>query len=96
MLPLMYIFEMSDILFLIKNLKNLVSNFDTNDYVSFSTGATRSSGIKLRHNKCTTKYVISILTELVACGTLYQSLISVYLSVQLSNVSKLIFGNTSR
>jgi len=57
MLPLMYIFETSDILFLMKNLKNSASNFNINNYASFSTGATRSSGVKLRHNTCATNKV---------------------------------------
>lgn len=46
--PLIYIFEMLDIiLFLVKNLKSLTSNFNTNNYISFFTSA---DGIKLRHN----------------------------------------------
>ena len=54
MLPLMYILEISDVLFLIKNLKNPTNNFNINNYISFSTSNTRSCGIKLRHNVSTT------------------------------------------
>ena len=50
LLPLMYIFEISDILFFIKNLKNFTNNFNINTYISFSTGNTRSYDVKLRHN----------------------------------------------
>ncbi|MCY3929513.1 MAG: reverse transcriptase family protein [Acidobacteria bacterium] len=50
LLPLMYIFEISDILFFIKNLKNPTKNFNINTYISFSTSNTRACGIKLRHN----------------------------------------------
>ena len=79
LLPLMYIFETSDILFFIKNLKNPTNNFDINTYISFSVGNTRSYGVKLRHNIIMhlqqIKNVTSISTELVAYGTHYQLLI---------------------
>ena len=54
LLPLMYIFEISDILFFIKNLKNPTNNFNINTYISFSIGNTRSYGVKLRHNVSST------------------------------------------
>ena len=50
MLPLMYIFEISDIMFLIKSLKSPSISFNINHYISFSTSGTRSSGTKLIHN----------------------------------------------
>ena len=49
MLPLMYIYEISDILFFIKLLKTPTDKFNILNYVSFNTGSTRSSGIKLHH-----------------------------------------------
>ena len=49
MLPLMYIYEISDILFFIKSLKTPTDKFNILNYVSFNTGSTRSSGIKLHH-----------------------------------------------
>ena len=54
LLPLMYIFEISDILFFIKNLKNPPNNFNIGTYISFSVGNTRSCGVKLRHNASST------------------------------------------
>ena len=51
LLPLMYIFKISDILFFLKNPKN---NFNINTYISFSTGNTRSYGVQLRHNTSST------------------------------------------
>ena len=54
LLPLMYIFEISDILFFIKNLKNPTNNFNINTYISFAVGNTRSCGVKLRHNAALT------------------------------------------
>ena len=40
LLPLMYIFEISNILFFIKNLKNPPNNFNIDTYISFSIGIT--------------------------------------------------------
>ena len=54
LLPLMYIFEISDVLFFIKNLKNPTNNFNINPYISFTVGNTRSCGFKLRHNAALT------------------------------------------
>ena len=48
--PLMYIFEISDILFLIKTYKHPTNNFNINTYISFSAGNTKSCGVELRHN----------------------------------------------
>ena len=46
----MYVCEISDILFFIKNFKHPTNNFNINTYVSFTVGNTRSCGLKLRHN----------------------------------------------
>ena len=51
LLPLMYIFELMDIMFFIISLKAPTSNFNITDYVTFSSSTTRSSsGLKLIHN----------------------------------------------
>ena len=52
LLPVMYIFEIQDILFATKSLKSPVQNFDINNYniVTFSQGHTRfSTCSKLNH-----------------------------------------------
>ena len=49
MLPLMYIYEISDILFFIKSLKAPTDKLNILNYVSFNTGSTRTSGITLHH-----------------------------------------------
>jgi len=50
LLPIMYIFELSDIMFAIKSLKAPSSNFDITKYISFNVGPTRSaSQAKLKH-----------------------------------------------
>ena len=46
-LPLMYIYEIADILFFIKSIKHPSDKFDILDYVNFTTGTTRSAGTKV-------------------------------------------------
>ena len=52
--PLMYILEISDIMFFITSVKNPtptgVCSFNINMHISFSSNHTRSSGVKLNHN----------------------------------------------
>jgi len=48
--PLMYVLEISDIMFFITSIKNPTSSFDISTYVSFSNNCTRSGGLKLNHN----------------------------------------------
>ena len=50
LLPLMYVFKISDIVFFINYIKNPTSSFNISSYVSFSHSGTRSSGLKLKHN----------------------------------------------
>ena len=51
LLPLMYIYELSDILFFVKSIQSPCNGFNITDpeLTSFLTSATRSSGIKLHH-----------------------------------------------
>ena len=48
----MYIFEISDILFFIKNLKNPTNNFSINTYISFSVCNTRSHFLICWNQSC--------------------------------------------
>jgi len=50
LLPLMYVFESSDIMFFINNIKNPTSSFNISSYISFLHSRTRSAGLKLKHN----------------------------------------------
>ena len=50
LLPLMYVFEISDKMFFINSIKNPTSSFNINSYISFSNSGTRSTGLKLKHN----------------------------------------------
>ena len=43
LLPLMYVFEITDIIFLVKSFKFPSASFNINNYVSFSTGTTTRS-----------------------------------------------------
>ena len=52
MLPLMYIFELNDLLFFIKSLKNPSPHFDITKWIHLNTNVTRSSThFKLAHNR---------------------------------------------
>jgi len=47
LLPLMYVFELSDIMFFINNINCPTFSFNISSYISFSH---RSDGLKLKHN----------------------------------------------
>ena len=46
MLPLMYIYELNDIMFLVKSLKSPTDNFDIKNYITFASNSTRSGAYK--------------------------------------------------
>ena len=50
LLPLMYTFELLDILFFIRSLKYPTPSFNISNCVTFNNSNTRSSNIKLHHN----------------------------------------------
>ena len=49
LLPLMYIYELTDILFAIKSFKTSTNNFDIFQHLQFNESRTRSSNTKLCH-----------------------------------------------
>ena len=50
LLPLIYIYELTDLMFLIKSLNTPTDNFDIKNFISFNTNSTRSgSHLKLRY-----------------------------------------------
>ena len=54
LLPLMYLYELNDIMFLIKSLKSPSSSFNIYNFVSFTLSSTRSSARnKLIHHRST-------------------------------------------
>jgi len=55
MLPLMYIYEINDIIFFIKSHKEPTAHFNINNYLQFSSSNTRfGSSSKLIHHRCST------------------------------------------
>ena len=51
LLPLMMFFELNDIIFFIRSIKNPTSSFNIKDYITVSTSNTRSScALKLKHS----------------------------------------------
>ena len=46
MLPLMYIYELNDIMFLVKSLISPTDNFDIKNYITFASNSTRSGVYK--------------------------------------------------
>ena len=55
LLPLMYWYELQDLMFLVKCLKDPSDNFDILSHISFVSSCTRaSSSTKLKHNFCRT------------------------------------------
>jgi len=58
-LPLMYVYEIADILFFIKSLKQPSDKFNVLNHVDFTTGTTRSSGIKLYPKTASTNYIMN-------------------------------------
>ena len=56
LLPLMYLFQINDIMFCIKILKSSVDHFNTKYFISFSNNATRSGfHSKMCHSRSTTR-----------------------------------------
>ena len=51
-LPLMYVYELNDLMFLVKSLKFPNDNFDITDHITFASNSTRSASFrKLVHSK---------------------------------------------
>ena len=76
LLPLMYVFKIYDIMFLIKSLKFPTDSFNINHFISFSTSSTRSCGVKLQHNTAFTNkqlhfYFVRLHVSTVECSAGY-------------------------
>ena len=83
LLPLSMLYELNDIMFFVRNIKNPTESFNVQDYVSFNKSNTRSNSIKLVHkmqpvNKslrnlsmrwsCTLRPVIMLLLPTPRCS----------------------------
>ena len=72
LLPLMYIYELNDLLFLIKSLKFPTSHFDISKYIQLSNYGTRATfAYKLNHptSLISTTHQHSFITESLDSGT---------------------------
>ena len=66
MLPLMYIYELNDLMFLIKTLKFPSSHFDISQYIQFVNHSTRAaSAHKLSHHSATSSYHNSYFKRII-------------------------------
>ena len=76
LLPLMYIYELMDILFFIKSLKASSDSFDITEFISFSTSNTISFSTKLCHRVSNNNTILnSYFLDFQDSGTLFPSLI---------------------
>ena len=57
--PLMYYLEMNDVFFFLKCLKDAPDNFNTLDFASFSTNATRSGSTHKLNHTCSSSNTTS-------------------------------------
>ena len=76
-LPLMYTYEIADILFLIKSIRNPTNSFNINNYTSLFILAHHNLPKRINYNTpmvLTISPDIGTLIEFLVCGTLYQSL----------------------
>ena len=80
----MYIFEICDIQFFIKNLKNPINNFNINTYISFTVGNTKSYSVKLRYNAALTNKEGHFYFNRISC--LWNSLPIINLNLSISTI----------
>ena len=59
LLPLMYIYNLNDIMFFINSLKSPSDKFNILDYIEFTSCTTRSAGLKLKHKSAPTNNVMN-------------------------------------
>jgi len=55
----MYIYDLADIMFFIKSMKLPSDKFNIFDHVKFTSGPTRSAGLKFRHKTASTNSVMN-------------------------------------
>ena len=57
----MHIYDLNDIMLFINSVKSPSDKFNILDYVEFTSGTTRSAGLKLKHKSAPTNNVIFLL-----------------------------------
>jgi len=99
LLPLMYLFDFNDLIFLAKSYKSPPLHFNINNYITFSHSTTRSSSnnkLLYSHSTCNLRITTSIFVEYPACGTLCPKLIYTSLLIKSNIKSSNIFGSILR
>ena len=90
MLPLMYIYEINDILFFIKLYKSPTSHFNINNYLQFSSSNTRfGSSAKLVHHRCSTNLTHHFYFHRIP--RLWNSLPTVDLTAQITSIKHKLY-----
>ena len=94
LLPLMYIYELTDILFTIKSFKQCTNGFDISQHLQFNESTTRSSNTKLCHKS----YSNAITANNYFCRLprLWNALPIIYLTLSISTIKcklKIFYGN---
>ena len=82
LLPLMYIYELTDILFAIKSFKTSTNNFDIFQHLQFNESRTRSSNTKLCHK--TSSNIISANSYFCRLPRLWNALPIIDLTLSIS------------
>ena len=90
LLPIMYTFELADIIFAIKSLKAPSSNFDISNFLSFTVGNIRSAAQrKLKHVTVPNNKVRHFYFNRIPC--LWNALPPVDLSLPVSTIRSTIY-----
>ena len=84
LLPLMYVLELHDVLFLIKSLNSPTSSFNISDHVCFNNSRTRSSSSKLCHRN--SDNVITAISYFYRIPRLWNALPIIDLSLSLPTI----------
>ena len=87
-LPLMFIFELQDLMFLIKSLKSPTDNFSINNHITFASVTTRSR----THQKLRTSTTIQCHFYFNRIVRLYNHLPVIDLSLSINTIKNRIFN----
>ena len=91
-LPLMYFFELNDILFLVKSLKSPTPAFNIYDYVTFNTSATRSGTFnKLIHKYAHTNQARHFFFNRIV--RLWNSLPTINLNLTTNTIKSILYNH---
>ena len=82
----MYTYEIADILFLIKSIRNPTSSININNYITFYTDSSQLAKVhKLQYSYGANNITRDLYLNRILCGMCYQWLISTTVSKQSKN-----------